>query len=185
MQEEPSHTIPQAGGAAGAAAPAGVGNTMPSFEVPRPVVTLANAVTNTEFSVTPPVDRHRITQDLRNSNEASGVMQHSQNNANLIKNMVPVAMKVAEVDFLYSAHIFEQKTNTGLRSPTILGMVFMIRAFIFTLGLFKSGKNVDFVTVSRAHYDDRVNDGAHQMPAHSFLDCAKKALERPGFAALI
>ena len=56
-----------------------------------------------------------------------------------------------------------------------MGMTFIIRAATYVLGLCRSGKNVDFIEVSKEEYD----------AAHSWMSCAKEAVERPTLVSLI
>lgn len=103
---------------------AGIGNNMPTFKNPRPTVTLGNLATGTPFNVTMPGNRATITADVAASAVSQTLMTNNDNNAKLIKAVLPTAIKVAEVDYVMTGYGLEQRLPSSLRSALVMGMAY-------------------------------------------------------------
>ena len=128
---------------------------------------------NTPFSVTDRAPQKTVTNDIAANAEVQALIYSCNTNALLIKRLLPLALIVGEIDFNTASYNLEGRMRmvAGLKSALVLGMTYIVRSLIFVLGMFRSGANVDFVTISRPDYDAKMTDAAFSVSAYSWREC--------------
>ena len=146
----------------------------------------ANIVNNTPFSVTDRAPQKTVTNDIAANAEVQALIDSCNTNALFIKKLLPLALIVGEIDFNTASYNLEGRMRmvAGLKSALVLGMTYIVRSLIFVLGMFRSGANVGFVTISRQDYDAKMTDAAFSVSAYACRGCVVAALERSNWIAL-